>query len=231
MKQEIALEAKPQEMTCAQDAPVIYFIEQENKKEEDFLFFEESFIETHGWKLASQKGRRLWRKIKVWSEQMSIDAFAGDRFIRKLGKFRKIIILLNEPIDPAIVKARLARILVDRSYHHLRWMIVDIVLLPFTFFTMFLPGPNVPFFYLAFRIYSHWKGYRSASLSSLEDMEVRVSGDAREVNAFLRNFQDMRTALQELRKKYGLRALQEQKFIPQFTALKESWKKIRQTTS
>jgi hypothetical protein len=102
-------------------------------------------------------------------------------------------------------------------------LIVDILLLPLSLLAMPIPGPNLIGYYLLFRVYSHWKAYRSASRTRLDEVDVQVSQQADEVRAALRSSKDVRTALSELRSKYGLRALQEHEFIPQLAAFKEAW--------
>ena len=112
------------------------------------------------------------------------------------------------------------KMLRDRSYHHLRWLMIDLVLLPLSLFIAVIPGPNVIGYYLLFRVFSHWMSYRSASQTRLDDLHVCVDDRAREVSAILKKTSDLKTGLIQLRQKYGLRALQEQQFLPQsFTRL------------
>lgn len=206
----------------------VLFLAEEGKESQELLFYEEDLITNPGMETAPERGKKLWQRVKNWYEQSAVELFAGDRFVRRLGYFRKIKVLMTRPIDTAVVKARLQQMLRDRSYHHLRWMAIDLLLLPLTFFTMFLPGPNVLFFYLVFRIYSHWMTYRSASKTVLENVEVEVSGKASEVNAILRKGSDMRSFLKEVRDRYRLRAFQEHHFVPLQTHFKEVWLKLKQ---
>jgi hypothetical protein len=201
----------------------IYLAVNNDREVPVLLLFEEDIVKSSGWKRASQSGRRVWQKMKDRYEQIVSEVFADDRFLTRLKNFRKITVLLNQPIEPAVVKERLHRILRDRSYHHLRWMIIDLVLLPLALFPMFLPGPNLIGYYLVFRIYSHWRSYRSARDTHLQQVDVIVTNKAEEVNALIRKAQTIRTALHELRQKYGLRALQESQFVPQSVMFRELW--------
>lgn len=219
MESELRIEERQSE--------ILYLAPEEGKDSPELLLFNEELLKDSGWKRASEKGRQLWERIKERYEQMACEVFAGDRFVRRLRRFKRITILLNKPIEPAIVKARLKQMLRDRSYHHLRWLIVDALLLPLSIFIMPLPGPNILGYYLLFRIYSHWKAFRSASRTTLEDVDIQVSTHAHEVNAFIRKCKDVRTGLKELRKKYRLRALQEQEFISQSTAIKEALSRFK----
>jgi len=207
---------------------VLYFSPDEGAESPEFLFFPEEIIRESGWKKASRKGKQIWSKLRDAYESSAVDLFATDRFVRRLRSFKKVTVFLNKPIEPLLVKKRLRQILRDRSYHHLRWMIVDTLLLPVSLIAFPLPGPNVIGYYLLFRVFSHWKSYRSASNTPLDEVDVRVSDHAGDVNAFLRKSKDIRSALREMRQKYGLRAVQEEKFIPQMEMVKEIWSRLKQ---
>jgi hypothetical protein len=193
----------------------LYLRAEEDPLTPELLFFEEQIIHEPGWKKASEKGRELWQRLKERYERVACEAFAGDRFVRKLRSFRKITVALNRPIEPAEVRLKLKRMLRDRSYHHLRWLFIDLALLPLSAFIMIVPGPNLVGYYLLFRVFSHWKSYRSASQTDMDQVDICVDDRAQEVSAFLRKAKDLKTGLLELREKYGLRALQEHQFIPQ----------------
>lgn len=193
----------------------LYLRAEEDPQTPELLFFEEQIIRGPGWKKASVKGRELWQRMKERYERVACEAFAGDRFVRRLRSFRKITVALSRPIEPAEVRVKLKRMLRDRSYHHLRWLFIDLALLPLSVFIMIVPGPNLIGYYLLFRVFSHWKSYRSVSQTHLDQMDICVDDRAQEVSAFLRKAKDLKTGLMELREKYGLRALQEQQFIPQ----------------
>lgn len=210
------------------DSMILYFVPPEGTITPELLLFEEQMIINSGWKRATEKGRRFRQQLREWYEKYSVDLFAPDRFIRKLVDLKRITVLLNHPIDPAIVRTRLKEIVRYRKYHHLRWMIIDISLLPLSLLAVPLPGPNIFGYYLLFRVYSHWKSYRSASRAQLESVDVEVSERATEVRSLLRRMKDTKSALQELRRNYGLRALQEERFIPHSVVYKEFWIRFKQ---
>jgi hypothetical protein len=208
--------------------PNIVYLAPEEGKNAELLLFDERFIAEHNWKKkASEKGKKFFELAKLRYEQVTCDLFASDRFVRRLQKFKKIKVMLNQPIDPAVVRTRVKEMLRDRSYHHLRWLIVDLLILPFTLVMMPVPGPNLIGYYLLFRVYSHWKAYRSASRTKFDEVDVEVSEQAGEVRAALHESKDIRTALHELRNKFGLRALQEHEFVPQSSTIRETWRHFR----
>lgn len=210
---------------------VVYFHPKEDDAPE-ILLFEEDAVRTRKWRrVASDKGRQFWARMRERMEHMMSDVFAPDRFVSRLKGFRKMTVLLNKPIDPAVVRERLRTIFRDRSYHHLRWLIVDVLLLPTSLLLVPLPGPNVIGYYLLYRVYSHYRSFRSASRAQIEEIDVQVSHDAHEVNTLLRRNKDVRSALHELRKLHGLRALQEHEFIPHSFKLKEAWSRMKKSFS
>lgn len=219
-----------QSEALAQDpqSAVLYLTQQEGKDSPELLLFEERLIEDPNRKRVYEKTQGLWSRWRERYDHFALETFAGDRFIRKLRHLKRITILLNKPIERVVVKQRLKQMLKDRSYHHMRWLVVDTLLLPVTLLMMPLPGPNVWGYYLLYRVYSHWKSYRSASQTKLEDFDVQVSNQAREVSEYVTGNRDIRSALRELRVKYGLRALQEHQFIP---ARGEFWALIKRKFS
>jgi hypothetical protein len=215
-----------------EDPSILYFPTGEGNSNPELLLFEEKLI-AHPPK-AKLSHTKLRHRLKDIYDQYTVDFFATDKFVRKLQSFKKIRVLLTMPIEPAEVRERLRRIVRDRSYHHLRWLIIDSLLLPFAILAMPIPGPNFVGYYLLFRIFSHWKSYRSASRAKLDDVDVLVSNHAKEVSVLFGKTKDIRDALRELRSKYGLRALQEHQFIPQkskLISLMQHWKQRLHQTS
>ena len=152
------------ETTEDKNSVIVYFAPDEGADAPEFLLFEEHSVRDPKWsQLASQKGKQFWERTKEKFEHISGDIFAGDRFVRQWKRFHKITVLLNKPIETAVVHERLRVIFRDRSYHHLRWLIVDALLLPFSLLMVPVPGPNLIGYYLLFRVYSHWRSFRSAS--------------------------------------------------------------------
>src|SRR5262249_4797871 len=114
---------REQETLSETQTAVLYFTEQPG----DLLFYEETFFQEES---AFHSDSYFWTKIKTRFDRFSFEAFAGDRFIRRLRSIRSIKILLGQPIDPQVVRTKLKVMLRDRKYHHLRWLVVDSLLLP-----------------------------------------------------------------------------------------------------
>ena len=162
-------------------------------------------------------------------EHLASDMFAAERFVYHLKGLRKMTVLLNRPIEPSVVRERIRSIFRDRSYHHLRWLIADTLLLPVSVLRRRCPF-NLVGYYLLFRVYSHWRSWRSATNACIEQIDVHVTNEAQEVTDVLRA-KDIRTTLHELHNKYGLRALQEHDFVTQRSLLKEAFQRMKKSLS
>lgn len=205
---------------------IVYFNPKEGDAPE-ILLFEEKTVRAGKWRrIASEKSKEWWARTRQKMEHFTSDMFAADRFVHRLKGLKKMTVLLNRPIEPSVVRDRIRSIFRDRSYHHLRWLIVDALLLPVSVLLVPLPGPNLVGYYLIYRVYSHWRSWRSAKNACLEQIDVHVSNEAQEVTDLLRA-KDIRTALHEVHSKYGLRALQEHEFIPQRSLLKEAFRRMK----
>jgi hypothetical protein len=65
---------------------------------------------------------------------------------------------LTGPEADQIVRAILKR----DADHHLKWMLIDLLLLVLSAPLMFIPGPNVPGFYFTFQVVGHFLSMRGA---------------------------------------------------------------------
>jgi hypothetical protein len=63
-------------------------------------------------------------------------------------------------------RAILHELLAHARSHHLRWLIIDLILLAVSGILFFVPGPNLVAYYIAFRLVGHlqsWRGARQAA--------------------------------------------------------------------
>src|SRR5262245_27766041 len=112
------------------DEALVYFQPKEGDAPE-ILLFEEKTIRPARWRrLATEKSKEWWSRTRHRIEHLMLDIFAADRFVYHLKGFKKMTVLLNHPIDPGVVRDRIRSIFRDRSHHHLRWLVVDALLLP-----------------------------------------------------------------------------------------------------
>lgn len=79
----------------------------------------------------------------------------------------KSAVLLRYPsmLEADRARAMLDALLAHARRHHLRWLVVDMVLFSVSGILFFVPGPNLVAYYIAFRLVGHlqsWRGARHA---------------------------------------------------------------------
>ncbi|XP_022884993.1 uncharacterized protein LOC111401485 [Olea europaea var. sylvestris] len=65
-------------------------------------------------------------------------------------------------LNPRLIRRRLRHIAFRGSVVHTQYFYGSAILLPLTSVFMFLPLPNVPFFWILFRSYSHWRAAKGS---------------------------------------------------------------------
>ncbi|KAL2243138.1 UNVERIFIED_CONTAM: 26S proteasome regulatory subunit 7A [Sesamum indicum] len=79
-------------------------------------------------------------------------------FFRSIPKeIDRVDIVYPSSLNPRLVRRRLRHIAFRGSIIHKKYFYGSAVLLPLTSVFMFLPLPNIPFFWILFRTYSHWR--------------------------------------------------------------------------
>ncbi|KAK4427458.1 hypothetical protein Salat_1514700 [Sesamum alatum] len=79
-------------------------------------------------------------------------------FFRSIPKeIDRVDIVYPSSLNPRLVRRRLRHIAFRGSVIHKKYFYGSAVLLPLTSVFMFLPLPNIPFFWILFRTYSHWR--------------------------------------------------------------------------
>jgi hypothetical protein len=76
-----------------------------------------------------------------------------------------VVLRCPSSLETARVRTILASLLEDARRHHLRWLIIDLVLFIASGILFFVPGPNLIAYYVAFRCIGHlhsWRGARRA---------------------------------------------------------------------
>ncbi|XP_010534990.1 PREDICTED: uncharacterized protein C23H3.12c [Tarenaya hassleriana] len=65
-------------------------------------------------------------------------------------------------LDPKLVRRRLYHIAMRGTILHKKFLMGSVTLLPLTSVFMVLPLPNIPFFWVLFRTYSHWRAFQGS---------------------------------------------------------------------
>ncbi|KAG8380228.1 hypothetical protein BUALT_Bualt07G0171500 [Buddleja alternifolia] len=79
-------------------------------------------------------------------------------FFKSIPKdINKVEIVYPSSLNPRLVRRRLRHIAFRGSAIHKKYLYSSAILLPLTSVFMVLPLPNIPFFWILFRTYSHWR--------------------------------------------------------------------------
>ncbi|KAI3463183.1 hypothetical protein Pfo_019846 [Paulownia fortunei] len=79
-------------------------------------------------------------------------------FFKSIPKeINRVDIIYPSSLNPRLVRRRLRHIAFRGSVIHKKYLYGSAILLPLTSVFMVLPLPNIPFFWILFRTYSHWR--------------------------------------------------------------------------
>ncbi|PWN49828.1 hypothetical protein IE53DRAFT_374924 [Violaceomyces palustris] len=96
---------------------------------------------------------------------------------RRKSRSDEKVSLLYPPslLSPAPLLASLESLTSHRTPHHYRRLWLCVAGMPFTIPFALIPViPNLPFFYLVFRAYSHWKAYKSSAYLAVLLQQKRI---------------------------------------------------------
>ncbi|KAL4180683.1 hypothetical protein AMTRI_Chr12g267070 [Amborella trichopoda] len=79
-------------------------------------------------------------------------------FLKSISKdITEVEVTFPASLNPRLVRRRLRHVAMRGSIYHRRFFYGSMSLLPFTTALAVLPLPNIPFFWILFRAYSHWR--------------------------------------------------------------------------
>ncbi|KAI3455689.1 hypothetical protein Pfo_012352 [Paulownia fortunei] len=82
----------------------------------------------------------------------------SETFFKSIPKdINRVDIVYPSSLNPRLVRRRLRHIAFRGSVIHKKYFYGSAILLPLTSVFMVLPLPNIPFFWILFRTYSHWR--------------------------------------------------------------------------
>lgn len=84
-------------------------------------------------------------------------------FLKSIPKeVARVDITYPSSLNGRLVRRRLRHIAMRGSIVHKKYLYGSVALLPLTSFFMVLPLPNIPFFWVLFRTYSHWRALQGS---------------------------------------------------------------------
>ncbi|EEF29062.1 uncharacterized protein C23H3.12c [Ricinus communis] len=110
-------------------------------------------------------------------------------FLKSISKeVTDVEIIYPSSLNPRLVRRRLRHVALSGSAIHKKYFYSSVSLLPLTSAFMVLPLPNIPFFWVLFRAYSHWR-----ALQGSEKLLELVSDSPHADNLDIRNRQTSET--------------------------------------
>ena len=94
------------------------------------------------------------------------ETIAEQRTLWALRDQSSVVLRCPSSLEADRVRAVLDALLAHARRHHLRWLIIDLILLIASGILFFVPGPNLVAYYIAFRLVGHlqsWRGARQAA--------------------------------------------------------------------
>lgn len=110
-----------------------------------------------GGRLARWRDRVVSRLAETIAEQRTLWALRDQS---------SVVLRCPSSLAAGRAKAVLDALLAHARRHHLRWLIIDLVLIIASGILFFVPGPNLVAYYIAFRLVGHlqsWRGARQAA--------------------------------------------------------------------
>lgn len=87
----------------------------------------------------------------------------SEDFLKSISKdIKKVEVTFPTSLNPNLVRRRLRHIAFRGSIIHRKYFYGSLTLLPLTSVLMVLPTPNIPFFWISFRAYSHWQALKGS---------------------------------------------------------------------
>jgi len=104
-------------------------------------------------------------RARDWTVRRAADAMAEQRALWALRRASSALLVYPADLSEAQAAAVRDRLLGRARAHHVRWLVVDAVVLTASGVLVIVPGPNVIAYYFAFRVAGHllsWRGARRA---------------------------------------------------------------------
>lgn len=84
-------------------------------------------------------------------------------FLKSISKeVSKVHVAFPSSLNARLVRRRLRHVALRGNFIHKKYFYGSVSLLPFTFAFSVLPLPNIPFFWISFRTYSHWQALQGS---------------------------------------------------------------------
>ena len=111
-----------------------------------------------------------------------VERIAEQRLLWHLRKAEEVCALIPADMPDADANGVIRAMLKKDADHHIRWMLIDLVLLIASAPLVLIPGPNIPGFYFTFQVVGHFLSWRGAKRGlALESWTYKPSADLAEL--------------------------------------------------
>lgn len=148
---------------------------------------------------------RLKQKLRAYYETIEERLNHEERFFASLRHPNHLQVICGGPATRETAEKRFRQFLRLGYSKHSRWFWVDAVLAFFGIFLMFLPGPNIFFFYPAIRSFGHYQARNGArNALSLSDIAFKSEPLVDEIQSHLHDLDSVDVAVEQLETRYQM---------------------------
>ena len=121
-------------------------------------------------------------KVRRRAMGFVVERIAEQRLLWHMRKADEICALIPADMPSADANTVIRAMLKKDTDHHIRWMLIDLVLLIASVPLVLIPGPNIPGFYFTFQVVGHFLSWRGAKRGlALESWTFKPSDDLAEL--------------------------------------------------
>jgi hypothetical protein len=91
-----------------------------------------------------------------------VERIAEQRLLWHMRRADEICAVIPADLDASQANSIVRAMLKKDADHHLRWLLIDLVLLTVSVPLVVIPGPNIPGFYFTFQVVGHFLSWRGA---------------------------------------------------------------------
>ncbi|KAF3779110.1 hypothetical protein EJ110_NYTH42069 [Nymphaea thermarum] len=114
--------------------------------------------------LAKAPAGSMKSKIYGFGQRLLARVQPSELFLKSISKeITGLQIIFPRSLNPRLVRRRLRHAAITGNVYHRRFFYGSVSMLPFTAIFTVLPLPNVPFFWILFRAYSHWQALQGSA--------------------------------------------------------------------
>jgi hypothetical protein len=112
-----------------------------------------------------------------------VERIAEQRLLWHMRKADEVCALMPSDMDPAAVETIVRGMLKKDADYHLKWLLIDLLLLAVSIPLVVIPGPNLPGLYFTFQVVGHFLSWRGARWGRSAPWTFKPSAELCELRA------------------------------------------------